>query len=67
MTRVEFQVTGEDLKNEDIGTAVVEKGFWVASWSTTDVPNGTYVLRGVAFDAAGDQRAGEGITVKVAN
>jgi peptidoglycan/LPS O-acetylase OafA/YrhL len=68
LAKVEFEVNGPALREETIGTCVkTPDGFWVLYWNTHAVPNGTYVIRGVAFNAAGDRRVSKGVTVKVAN
>ena len=36
-------------------------------WNTKLVPNGTYVLRSVAYNSAGNRSISKGITIKVAN
>ena len=40
---------------------------WTASWNSTTVPDGTYTLQSVAYDAAGNQGASSGVTVIVEN
>jgi peptidoglycan/LPS O-acetylase OafA/YrhL len=67
LTKVEFHVTGNVVRNANIGTAVATHGFWALSWNTTSVPNGTYTVRSVAFDAAGNTSMSKGITVHVKN
>ncbi len=67
VARVEFQVSGGSLTNHVIGFASFKKGFWGLYWHTGDVPNGTYVLRSVVFNSAGDRSIGKDITVRVAN
>jgi hypothetical protein len=42
-------------------------GLWSMFWNTTTVPNGTYALRCVVSNAAGDQSASKAFTIQVAN
>jgi peptidoglycan/LPS O-acetylase OafA/YrhL len=67
LTGVEFEVSGGTAHNVVIGSAALTSGVWVLSWNSTSVPNGTYSVRAVALNAAGDRSAGKAITVKVAN
>jgi peptidoglycan/LPS O-acetylase OafA/YrhL len=67
LAKVEFQVTGNGLLNADIGTAVYFRSLQGLRWNTTSVPNGTYTIRSVAYNSAGDTSASKGITVHVKN
>jgi SGNH domain (fused to AT3 domains)/Bacterial Ig domain len=67
LAKVEFQVTGNGLLNTDIGTAVYVRNLQALRWNTTSVPNGTYSIRSVAYNVAGDTSASKGITVHVKN
>ena len=67
LAKVEFQVTGNGLLNTDIGTAVYVRNLQALRWNTTSVPNGTYTIRSVAYNVAGDTSASKGITVRVKN
>jgi hypothetical protein len=67
LAKVEFQVTGNGLLNADIGTAVYFRNLQGLRWNTTSVPNGTYTIRSVAYNVAGDTSASKGITVHVKN
>ena len=40
---------------------------WIADWNTRTVPNGTYTLQSVAYDAEGFSTHSTGITVSVLN
>jgi Bacterial Ig domain/Bacterial Ig-like domain len=40
---------------------------WLAVWDTTTVPDGTYTLQSVAYDAAGNSGRSTGIRVTVDN
>jgi peptidoglycan/LPS O-acetylase OafA/YrhL len=67
ISHVGFQVTGGTLRNADIGTASLTHVGWVLLWNTTHVPDGTYTLRSVAYNSAGDRSVSKGITVEVSN
>ena len=60
VTKVEFHLTGRSLHNALIATATRGSQGWTASWNSTTVPDGTYTLQSVAYDAAGNQGARRG-------
>ena len=60
VTKVEFHLTGGSLHNALIATATRGSQGWTASWNSTTVPDGTYTLQSVAYDAAGNQGASWG-------
>ena len=53
VTRVEFYVTGGNLHDTPIGTAKDTLYGWRAGSDTSTVPDGSYALQAVAYDAAG--------------
>ena len=65
--RVEFEITGSGQTSATIGPAASGHGLWGVYWHTKDVPNGTYVVRSIAYNSAGDRSISPGITVRVAN
>jgi hypothetical protein len=67
VTKVEFHLTGGTLNDALIATATPTYYGWLAGWDTTTVPNGTYTLQSVAYDAVGNSGQSTGITVTVAN
>ena len=67
LTKVEFRLTGGSLNNALIATGTLTYYGWFAGWNTTTVPNGTYTLQSVAYDAGGLSTYSTGITVKVNN
>ena len=67
VTKVEFHLTGGSLHNALIATATPSSQGWTASWNSTTVPDGTYTLQSVAYDAAGNQGLSPGVTVIVEN
>ena len=66
-SKIEFEISGNSLHNDVIGDAVHANGLWSMFWKTATVPNGTYTLRSVVSNAAGDQSASKAITIRVAN
>jgi hypothetical protein len=67
LTKVEFHATGGALNKALVATATPTIYGWLASWNTTAVPNGTYVLQSEAYDAAGLSAYSSGVTVTVNN
>ena len=67
VTRVEFRLTGGAVQNQLIGNATLSYFGWISIWNTATVPNGTYKLRSVAFDAAGNSQTSAPRTIKIAN
>jgi hypothetical protein len=67
VTRVEFRLNGGTVQNRTIGTATLTYFGWISIWDTTTAPNGTYNLRSVAFDAAGNSQASAPRAIKIAN
>ena len=67
VTKVEFQVTDSAGRKTVIAQAVATHGFWAQNWNTRDVSDGTYVVRAIAYNSAGDRSVSPGVTVRVAN
>ena len=67
LTKVEFRLTGGALNKDLIATATPTDYGWLADWNTTTVPNGTYTLQSVAYDAGGLSTSSAGISVTIAN
>ena len=67
VTKVEFRLTGGALNNALIATATPTYYGWLAGWNTTTVPNGTYTLQSVAYDASGNSGKSAGVTITIAN
>jgi hypothetical protein len=67
VARAEFEITRSGRTSVVIGPAVSRSGLWGLYWHTKDVPNGTYVIRSIAYNSAGDRSISPGITVRVAN
>jgi peptidoglycan/LPS O-acetylase OafA/YrhL len=67
IARVTFQITDSAHKTTVIGSGTYGGNLWIMHWNTKLVPNGTYVLRSVAYNSAGNRSISKGITIKVAN
>ena len=67
LTKVEFRLTGGTQNKALIATGTLTAYGWLAGWQTTTVPNGTYTLQSVAFDAGGLSTYSAGVTVTVDN
>jgi hypothetical protein len=67
LTKVEFHLTGGTLNDALIATGTPTYYGWLAGWNSTTVPNGTYTLQSVAYDAGGLSTYSTGITVTVSN
>jgi hypothetical protein len=67
VTKVEFHLTGGTLNDALIATGTPTIYGWLAGWNTTTVPNGTYTLQSVAYDAGGLSTHSTGITITVHN
>jgi peptidoglycan/LPS O-acetylase OafA/YrhL len=67
VANVDFVATGNSLRHAVIGDAVLTDGYWALDWNTNSVPDGTYTLRSVASNSAGDQSTSKAITVRVSN
>ena len=67
IARVTFQITDSAHKTTVIGSGAFSGNLWLMHWNTELVPNGTYVLRSIAYNSAGKSSTSKGLTVKVAN
>jgi hypothetical protein len=67
VARVLFHASGSTLKDAVIGEASFSQNLWGFSWNTATVPNGSYVLHGIAYNAAGDHAVSKGVSVRVEN
>ncbi len=64
---VEFRATGGTLNNALIGTGTLTFYGWIYIWNTSAVPNGTYSIKAVASDAAGNATTSAARTLIVAH
>jgi hypothetical protein len=67
VSSVVFELSGNGLTDQVIGTATPALFGWVAKWNTTSVANGTYSLQSVATDTEGFQTTSAPITVTLNN
>ena len=64
---VTFEVSGNGLTNQMVGTGTPTLYGYLAQWNTTAVPNGTYDLQSVATDTGGNATTSTPVSVTVAN
>jgi peptidoglycan/LPS O-acetylase OafA/YrhL len=67
VTKIEFQASGATFDDKVIGTGTMVGNAAQFSWDTTTVPNGRYVVRAIAYDAAGHRSVSGSLTVQVTN
>jgi peptidoglycan/LPS O-acetylase OafA/YrhL len=67
IARVTFQITDSAHKTTDIGSGTYGGNIWLTRWNTKLVPNGTYVLRSIAYNSDGDRSISKGLTIKIKN
>ena len=67
ISSVTFQITDSAHRTTVIGSGTYGGNLWLMHWNTKLVPNGTYVLRSIAHNSAGNRSISKGITVKIAN
>ena len=67
VTKIEFEVTGGALKNAMTYPTTDSKYGWYYWWDTTQVANGTYTVRAIAYNAAGKSSSSKPATIRVAN
>jgi hypothetical protein len=65
--KVEFEVTGGDLRHAIIGTAGYTYFGWLDEWNTASVPNGTYKIQSVAYQPADNVTYSAGVPIHVKN
>jgi hypothetical protein len=67
VTAVDFLATGGTYHDTKIATASRIAVGWVSVWQTRSVPNGTYEITSVGYNASGQSSASSSVTVKVQN
>ena len=65
VTKVQYELSGNGLTDQIIGTGTATIYGWFAAWNTTTVPNGTYSLQSVASGATNGTSSA--VTITVAN
>ncbi|HXA32244.1 MAG TPA: Ig-like domain-containing protein [Acidimicrobiales bacterium] len=64
---VDFLVTGGSYHDTKIGSGTLTQAGWDMIWQTTNVPNGTYQITSVGYNADGASIRSPSVTVKVVN
>jgi hypothetical protein len=67
VTDVEFVLTGEGFHESKIATAQNAGYFWIAGWKSATVPDGSYLLQSIAYDATGNSVRSPSVRIQVAN
>jgi hypothetical protein len=67
VTAVDFLVTGGSMHDTKIGSGTLTEAGWDMIWQTTNVPNGTYQITSVGYNAEGRSSRSASVTVKVVN
>jgi alpha-tubulin suppressor-like RCC1 family protein len=64
---VSYEVSGGSVSDLVVSASSDTAYGWIGAWDTTDVPNGTYILKSVATDTEGDTATSPGVSVTVDN
>lgn len=67
VSRVEFEITGEEPRDTVVINAKPYPYGWLGTWKTTNVPNGPYILESIAYNAAGRVAHSRTVSVIVKN
>lgn len=67
VTAVDFLASGGRYHDAKIGGAGLSPVGWASQWQTTSVPNGTYEITSVGYNAAGQSSRSASVTVRVKN
>jgi peptidoglycan/LPS O-acetylase OafA/YrhL len=67
VTKIEFEITGGALKKPMIGPATAWQFGQAYLWDTSQVRNGTYTVRAIAYNAAGKSSSSKGVKIRVVN
>ena len=67
ITKVEFELSGDTQNDTVIATATPTIYGWLGAWNTTTVPDGTYTMQSMAFDAVGNVSQSTPVTIHVDN
>jgi hypothetical protein len=67
VTKVVFRLSGGALDNQLICVASKTLVGWLCSWNTSNVANGRYALRSIAYDAAGKSVQSKPVSLSVEN
>jgi Bacterial Ig domain len=67
VTRVDFLLSGGGFHDATIARATLTYNGWLAGWNSATVPNGSYQLLSVAYDATGKSGRSKSISIRVSN
>ena len=67
VTRVEFRLSSGGVNNQLIGFATKTLVGWLCAWNTSNVRNGRYTLRTIAYDVAGRSVQSKSVSLSVKN
>ncbi len=67
VTAVDFLLTGGSYHDAKIATGKLLLVGFTAAWQTTNVPNGTYEITSVGYNALGESSQSASVVVKVKN
>ena len=67
VTSVDFLLTGGTFNQAVITTGTATAYGWIGGWDTRTVPDGSYTLQSVAYDAAGLSTYSAGVAITVNN
>jgi hypothetical protein len=67
VTAVDFLATGGSYHDTKIAAGGFTRFGWASAWRTTNVPNGTYEITSVGYNAAGQSTSSASVSVKVKN
>jgi hypothetical protein len=68
VTRVDFRLSGAGIDDKLIGSVTAYRQYgWYFTWPSTSVPNGTYKLWCVAYNASGNHSTSAPIAIRVQN
>jgi hypothetical protein len=67
VSRVDLLLSGGGFDHVTIAKAGPTDFGWLAAWNTATVPNGSYLLQSVAYDAMGKSGRSQSVRIQVAN
>jgi peptidoglycan/LPS O-acetylase OafA/YrhL len=67
VTKIDLEVTGGSLRTATTYPATVSKYGWFYLWNTAQVANGTYSVRAIAYNAAGQTSRSKAVSIRVLN
>jgi hypothetical protein len=67
ITGAQFLATGGSSHNVSIANAVASIDGWAARWNSASLPNGTYQISSVGYNASGRSSRSPAVTVSIQN